>query len=120
MMISFLNYLKTQMSIIRQSSAALSVCTDKKHGKGTYTQVAAEKCLLVANRRFEAASAALRKLPDEKEPGSVGRVTVRDIHLRTRYQESFDSPQHANSTHWVMALVTVGHEVMSTDVKVNE
>lgn len=111
--------IQSEMSIIRQSSAALSVCTDKKHGKGTYTQVAAEKCLLAANKRFEVASAALTKLNSgaESPPGSLGRVTVGDIHLRTRYQETFESPQHRNSIYWVLAIVTVEDEVFVSEAK---
>ena len=68
------------------------VCTDKRHGKGTYTQVAAEKCLLVASKRFETATNALQNIKDKKieNEASFGKITVGDIHLRTRYQETFD------------------------------
>ena len=61
--------MECQMSIIRQSSAALSVCTDKKHGKGTYTQVAAEKCLLEANKRYEVAKKGLAKIASGHRQG---------------------------------------------------
>ena len=70
-----------QMNIIRQTSAALSVCTDLKHGKGTKTQVAAEACLLEASRRYEAAKSGLDKLKTEKGL-SVGVLEIGDIHLR--------------------------------------
>lgn len=70
-----------QMSIIRQTSAALSVCTDLKHGKGTQTQVAAEACLLEATKKYEAAKSGLEKLKTEKGL-SVGKLEIGDIHLR--------------------------------------
>ena len=44
-----------QMNIIRQASQALNVCTDRKHGKGSFTQVDAERLLLVAMKKHEIA-----------------------------------------------------------------
>jgi len=46
---------ETQLNIIRQASGALSVATDSKHGKGTFSQVDAERLLLVAMKKHEIA-----------------------------------------------------------------
>merc|ERR1719277_1291566 len=51
-----------QMNIIRQASQALNVCTDRKHGKGSFTQVDAERLLLVAMKKHEIAKLAQANL----------------------------------------------------------
>ena len=106
----------SQMNIIRQTSAALSVCTDEKHGKGTYTQIEFERVLLLAMKKHEVAKLALANLGKEakSESTSKGRVKIGNIILKTRYQESFESPQIANKSHWLMATVQVGNELHGT------
>jgi len=106
----------SQMNIIRQTSAALSVCTDEKHGKGTYTQIEFERVLLLAMKKHEVAKLALANLGKEakSEATSKGRVKIGNITLKTRYQESFESPQIANKSHWLMATVQVGNELHGT------
>lgn len=111
--------ISAQMSIIRQTSAALSVCTDARHGKGTQTQVAAEACLLEASKRYEAAKSGLQKLKTKETSStlSCGRLEIGDIHLRTRYQEHFQSPQNTDATHWILAVIQVDDQIHVTDVK---
>ena len=75
------------MNIIRQTSAALCVCTDEKHGKGSFTQVDAERLLLVAMKKHEIAKSALAELGKTKNTSiSRGRVHVGNFVLKTRYQ----------------------------------
>lgn len=39
-----------QQRVIQQASAALNCCYDAQHGKGTVTEVEAEKLLLISSK----------------------------------------------------------------------
>jgi len=113
--------IESQMNIIRQTSAALCVCTDTKHGKGSFTQVDAEKLLLVAMKKHEIAKLAIANLG--KEPAksiSRGRVHVNNFVLKTRYQETFASPQYSNKVYWLMATLQIGHELHATHLNMDD
>ena len=50
---------------------------------------------------------------------SRGRISVGNIVLKTRYQETFESPQHNEKTRYVMATVQVGNELHASKLELN-
>ena len=62
---------------------------------------------------------ALANLGKESEARSRGKVHIGDIILKTRYQETFESPQHNEKIRYVMATVQIGNELRASKLELN-
>ncbi|XP_076824863.1 uncharacterized protein LOC143470543 isoform X2 [Clavelina lepadiformis] len=115
-----LEEVQQQQRVIQQASAALNCCYDAHHGKGSITELEAEKLLLIASEKRLALLAEIQKLKMPKSRDSSvsgmqpcrGSLTIDHIQLplRTEYIFSMASKKDGGDAkgHYYFILVRCG------------
>nr|XP_039272836.1 anillin-like isoform X2 [Styela clava] len=117
-----------QQRVIQQASAALNCCYDAHHGKGTITEVEAEKLLLITSERRLALLAEIQQLKQKRTSGRdesnfkpcSGVLVVGGLRLplRTEYIFSIANKRDAGElrNHYYFVLVRNGHQMFATQL----
>uniref|UniRef100_H2ZBG4 Anillin n=1 Tax=Ciona savignyi TaxID=51511 RepID=H2ZBG4_CIOSA len=108
--------IQQQQRVIQQASAALNCCYDAHHGKGSITELEAEKLLLIASEKRLALLAEVQALksrsvtePPQTVQPCLGNLTIRNLRLplRTEYIFSMASKKDCGG-HYYFLLVRCG------------
>uniref|UniRef100_H2ZBG3 Anillin n=1 Tax=Ciona savignyi TaxID=51511 RepID=H2ZBG3_CIOSA len=111
--------IQQQQRVIQQASAALNCCYDAHHGKGSITELEAEKLLLIASEKRLALLAEVQALksrsvtePPQTVQPCLGNLTIRNLRLplRTEYIFSMASKKDCGDirSHYYFLLVRCG------------
>nr|XP_018671728.1 anillin-like isoform X2 [Ciona intestinalis] len=116
---SLMDEIQHQQRVIQQASAALNCCYDTNHGKGSITELEAEKVLLIASEKRLALLAEVQRLKSEAVTGSPdttqpcqGNLIIKNLRLplRTEYIFSMASKKDSGDirSHYYFLLIRCG------------
>ncbi|XP_078493162.1 LOW QUALITY PROTEIN: uncharacterized protein LOC100184096 [Ciona intestinalis] len=116
---TLMDEIQHQQRVIQQASAALNCCYDTNHGKGSITELEAEKVLLIASEKRLALLAEVQRLKSEAVTGAPdttqpcqGNLVIKNLRLplRTEYIFSMASKKDSGDvrSHYYFLLIRCG------------